>query len=137
MKMLLLIITCAMLIFPISCGVTEGTQLSGGILATFDVLGESYSIFITSPSAIEQVLALKNGTSSANIPNGKLVRGQASYNKPWSWHIDPQDITMVEMTVEIYDGLPSHVEADLDYWINTIGRFAPWQAELTEIQDYR
>ncbi len=137
MKILLLIITCAMLIFPISCGVTEGTQLSGGILATFDVLGESYNIFITSPSAIEQVLALKNGTSSANIPNGKLVRGQVSYNKPWSWHIDPQDITMVEMTVEIYDGLPSHVEADLDYWTDTVGRFAPWQAELTAIQDYR
>lgn len=137
-KMLLsLIIGMVLLLVPSSCGKTENTKLSGGILATFDVIGESYSIFITNPATIQQVLALKAGTAGAAIPNGKLVRGQAFYNKPWNWHIDSQDISMVDFTIEIYDGLPSHVQNDLNYWLDTVGRFAPWQAKLTVIQDYR
>jgi hypothetical protein len=44
---------------------------------------------------------------------------------------------MAEMTIELCDGLPSYVENDLDYWVDTVGRFCPWQAELTSITDYR
>lgn len=137
-KMLLsLIIGMILLLVPSSCGKAENTKLSGGILVTFDVIGESYSIFIINPATIQQVLALKAGTASSAIPNGKLVRGQVFYNKPWSWHIDSQDIAMVDFTIEIYDGLPSHVQNGLDYWLGTVGRFAPWQAKLTAIQDFR
>jgi hypothetical protein len=60
-----------------------------------------------------------------------------SYNQPWSWHIDSEDIHMAEMTIELCDGLPSHVENDLDYWVDTVGRFCPWQATLVNITDYR
>jgi hypothetical protein len=128
----------AVLILPVACGgKAVETQLSGGILATFDVAGESYSIFITNAATIQQVLDLKNGSATAAIPNGKLVKGQVFYNQPWSWHIDSQDIALADFTAELYDGLPSHVENNLDYWLGTVGRFAPWQARLTVVQDYR
>ncbi len=117
--------------------VSRGPSLSGGILATFDVLGESYSIFITNPQTIEDVFALQRGESQANIPSGRILRGAVSYNQPWSWHIDSEDIHMAELTMELCDGLPSHVENDLDYWVDTVGRFCPWQAKLTGITDYR
>jgi hypothetical protein len=64
--------------------------LQAGLLVTFDVVGERYSILIKNPRTIEQVLALERGESLAAIPNGKLVKGQVSYNQPWNWHIDPR-----------------------------------------------
>ena len=138
-KLTCVMLAAALLLISLvaACGSSApDSSLSGGILATFEVQGESYRIFITNPSTIDQVLALQAGNGSP-IPNGKLVRGQVSYNQPWSWHIDSEDISMVDFTVEIYDGLPSHVENDLDYWLDTVGRFAPWQAELTSVEDFR
>lgn len=119
------------------CTSPASPDLEGGILATFDVQGEEYSIFITNEETIDDVFALEERTSNATIPSGKLLRGQVSYNNPWSWHIDSEDIVMAEMTIELCDGLPSHVEENLDYWVDTVGRFCPWSAELVEIVDYR
>jgi hypothetical protein len=112
------------------------TKLNGGMLATFDVQGETYKIFITNKTTIEQILTLQKGSSQASIPNGKIVRGK-EYNEPWNWHIDSEDIQMVEMTIEISDGRPSDVEADLDYWVDTVKRFSPWSAKLIKVEDLR
>jgi hypothetical protein len=111
--------------------------LSGGVLATFDVLGENYSIFITNKETIEQVLVLQRGESAATIPSGRLLRGSVTYNEPWSWHIDSEDVHMAEITIELCDGLPSQVEANMDYWVNTVQRFCPWQAQLVGVRDFR
>lgn len=124
-------------LFLLSCSSPESPELEGGILVTFDVQGEQYSIFITNEETIDQVYALRAGESNASIPSGKLLRGQVSYNEPWSWHIDSEDIEMAEFTIELCDGLPSHVEENLDYWVDTVGRFCPWSAELVSIKDYR
>ncbi|MEE8373240.1 MAG: hypothetical protein V3R87_05980 [Dehalococcoidia bacterium] len=59
------------------------------------------------------------------------------YNKPWSWHIDPQDVVMAEITMELCDGLPSHVEEDVDYWVDTVGSFCPSSAKIVKIEDFR
>jgi len=117
--------------------VDKKTALSGGVLVTFDVVGERYSVFITGNSTIEQVFAVQAGESSATIPSGLLVRGAVPYNEPWSWHIDPEDIHMAEFTIELCDGTPSQVEADLDYWLQTVQRFCPWSASIMKIEDFR
>jgi len=123
--------------YRIEMVVLKKPALSGGIKATFDVVGESYSIFITNKTTIEEVLSLQRGESRATIPSGRLVRGSIDYNAPWSWHIDPEDIHMAEMTIELCDGTPSQVEADLDYWMNTVQRFCPWGAKLVTVEDFR
>lgn len=125
------------LLFGFSCTTSEGPELKGGVLATFDVQGERYSIFIMNSETIEQVVALSKGQSDARIPSGRLLRGQVSYNKPWHWYIDSQDIVMAEITIELCDGRPSDLENNLDYWIDTVGRFCPWSARLMELRDYR
>jgi hypothetical protein len=117
--------------------VSRKPALSGGILATFDVLGERYSVFITNGQTIEAVLALQRGESEAKIPSGRILRGSVPYNEPWSWNIDSEDIHMAEVTIELCDGRPSMVEVDLDYWVDTVQRFCPWQAELVSVEDYR
>jgi hypothetical protein len=120
-----------------ACTTTEAPEFKGGVLATFDVQGERFSIFITNPETIEQVYALSKGESDARIPSGRLLRGQVSYNKPWHWHIDSQDIAMAHVTMELCDGRPSDVENNSDYWIDSVGRFCPWSAQLVVLNDYR
>jgi hypothetical protein len=84
-----------------------------------------------------QVFALSKGEGDARIPSGRLLRGQVSYNKPWHWHIDSQDIAIVEVAIELCDGRPSDVENNQDYWIDIVGRFCPWSAQLVALNDYR
>ena len=117
--------------------ITKTLPLSGGILAAFDVAGEQYSIFITNNETIEEVFAVQRGESQATIPNGLIVEGAVFYNQPWSWHIDGHDIHMAEMTIELYDGLPSFVESELEYWLETVHRYAPWSATIKAIEDFR
>jgi len=127
----------AILFFLSACSTPEAPELEGGVLATFDVGGERYSIFITNQQTIEQVYALSRGQSQAAIPSGRVLRGQVSYNKPWHWHIDSQDVAMAEVTIELCDGSPSMVEQNIDYWVGTVGRFCPWSAQLVSLKDYR
>jgi len=127
----------ALLLLGGSCSSPTDPDLEGGVLATFAVHSERYSIFITNEQTIEQVIALWNGQSNANIPSGRVLKGRVSYNKTWSWHIDSEDITMAENTIELCDGVPSYVEAHLDDWIATVGYFCPWSAELVALKDYR
>jgi len=117
--------------------VTKTPPLSGGILVTFDVAGDQYSIFVTNNETIEEVFAVQRGESQATIPNGLIVGGAVFYNQPWSWHMDSQDIHMAEMTIELYDGLPSFVESELEYWLETVHHYAPWSATIKAIEDFR
>jgi len=44
---------------------------------------------------------------------------------------------MVDVTAELYDGRPSDVENDLNYWIDTVKRLAPWSDHIINIQGLR
>ena len=58
--------------------------------------------------------------------NGSIAAGSAGVNTGWSWHFS--DAALVEMAIELCDGRPSMVEANQDYWLNTVKRFCPWQS---------
>ena len=113
--------------------------LRGGVLATFDVSGESFRVWFTDPTAIETVLLVRDGRSRATIPAGPLRRGSGpgAHNAPWSWHLDPADVRMAEVTIELCDGRPSYVQAHLDEFIATVGQYCPWGARLVALDDRR
>jgi hypothetical protein len=113
--------------------------LKGGVLATFSVGNESFRVWIRNARTIEQVLGLQRGTSTASIPNGKLRTGagQGAHNAPYSWHLDPDEIDMAALTIEVCDGAPSYVEAHRDEFIAQVTRYCPWGARLTALVDYR
>jgi len=110
------------------------TDLKGGVLATFanDPHNEQWSILITNEETIKELYAFQNHESAAGIPNGLVVKGAVSYNKPWSWHIDSEDIHMAEATIEINDGWPGWVESALDSWAGRY--FGPWDVRLVSIK---
>lgn len=117
---------------------TEPDELSGGVLATFQVSGEEFQVWVTNPETIQQIFALRDGTSSASIPNGALHEGpgRADHNAPWAWHLDPEEIEMADATIEVCDGRPSLVEEMLEDYLD-VGRFCPWGAELLDVEDFR
>ncbi|MBI5069434.1 MAG: hypothetical protein HZB56_14460 [Deltaproteobacteria bacterium] len=56
---------------------------------------------------------------------GTLEAGNGG-NLGWSWHLT--DLALVESAVELCDGKPSLVEADLAYWLGTVRSFCPWSS---------
>jgi hypothetical protein len=91
-------------------GLPPPEQLDEGVLATFDVTGEVFRVWVTNPQTVQQILDLAAGESTANIPNGVILRGPgaADHNLPWSWH--------------------------LDEFIDTVGRYCPWSARLVSVE---
>ena len=134
-------IWASLLLTSVGCDTASNDdgQLAGGVLVTFNVESEQFKIWITKETTIQQVLDLRDGKSNANIPNGALRRnsGKDNYNAPWSWHVDPEDIEMAESTIEVCDGLPSFIEVDIDYWVDTVSHFCPWSATLGSVEDFR
>jgi hypothetical protein len=117
----------------------RGSGLRGGVLATFDVTGQRFRVWVTNPRTVRQILDLWAGTSNATIPNGRVQRGRGrgSHNAPWHWHLSPRDIEMAENAVEVCDASPSYVEANRDEWIAQVGRYCPWDARLVNVKDQR
>ena len=141
-----LLLLCLLLASMVACAPAPAptptatpNPLAGGVLATFDVHGEEFRIWITNEETIQQILDLQQGKSQATIPNGRIQRGpgQGDHNAPWSWHLDPDDIHMAEVTIELCDGTPSFVESELEYFLDTVKRYCAWSSRLVQVQDYR
>jgi len=118
---------------------TAENPLKGGILATFQVGSDQFRIWVTNTTTIDEIVALQRGESQASIPTGTILRGsgEGGHNEPWSWHIDPERVAMAEITIELCDAAPGYIEDNLDTWLETVGQYCPWSAELTAIQDFR
>lgn len=115
------------------------SALAGGVLATFEVEGERFKVWVTNPVAIDALFALDEGSATASIPNGRLHSGTGTgrHNAPWHWYLDPNDIEIVDATTEVCDATPSYVEANRRDFIRSVGRYCPWTAELVALQDFR
>ena len=50
---------------------------------------------MANPKTTQQILELAAGNSSANIPNGRILRspGAADHNLSWGWCLDPYGTT--------------------------------------------
>jgi hypothetical protein len=114
----------------IAAGVT-GCTAQQPTVVTFEVAGEqTYRIELTTQEQIDHVRALMDGTTDeGRIPVGRIVRGDAGVNEPWSWHIDPATLEFADFTTEVCDGLPEYVE---DRTL-TSDTYCPWIAVPIEL----
>lgn len=94
-----------------------------------EVSGETFRTEVFGSVRVKQLDdRLSNGVRS--VINGELIRGDGGINEGWSWHMDPQTVEAVDASIELCDGRPSMVEADLDYWVDVVGQFCPWGAKV-------
>ncbi len=109
-------------------------------LVTVQTAGsEQLIIRVTDPVLLAQMIDICLGSSPQKIVFGDLVAGGAGHNRDslngvdWSWHLDESTVGLADMTIELCDGIPSFVEADLAYWIGTVGAFCPWTSQIVAI----
>jgi hypothetical protein len=138
-QILIITITIMVVLLISACRVDTNDELQGGVLAEFQVIDETFKVWVTNPNTIQQLYDLQDGISQANIPNGRIHHGpgQANHNEPWSWHLDPEDIEMAEMTMELCDGALWFIEEEVNYFVETVQRFCPWEATLVSLEDFR
>ncbi len=121
---------------PSPMAAPDGSPASGSspVVVTFRVAdGSTYRVELVKPSDIAIAREILAGTHAPMIPNGLVVRGSASVNTGYTWHIDPNDFEWAEMTAEVCDGVPAYVENGTI----TSDRFCPWTARVVAIQPLR
>ena len=94
-----------------------------------EVQGERFRLR-TSNVATAGALDARRRSGRVGVVSGRLVRGDGGFNGPWSWHLDPASIEVPDAAIELCDGLPSMVQSDLDYWVDTVYSFCPWSARV-------
>ena len=109
---------------------------TGGALIDLGILSESLRVWSTNDTFIDRAKQhLANGTRQVPIFN-KLLDGR-TYDPQWTWHVDSLNMGFADSAVEVCDGLPSHIEANKNYWINTVGSYCPWSALVRGVDDRR
>ncbi|UCF79570.1 MAG: hypothetical protein JSW03_04820 [Candidatus Eiseniibacteriota bacterium] len=92
-------------------------------------------VAVTSNSVIisraRSQLALPDSERSLHI-SGPIERGSGGHNLGWSWHFVPDAWTLTGVSAEVCDGGPQGVEDDLDYWVDTLQSFCPWDSYVKE-----
>lgn len=90
-----------------------------------DVDGERFVIRVTDPDTIRLAQDNLEGRN-ARFPMGTLRAGDGGFNAPWSWHLDPGTVRLVEMAIEVCDGRPSYVETHQ----GDFPTYCPWGARI-------
>jgi hypothetical protein len=98
-----------------------------------EVEGERFRVRTSNP-ATASALDERARTGVLGVVSGRLIRGDGGFNTPWSWHLDPLSIGAPDAAIELCDGRPSMVQADLDYWVDTVRSYCPWAARVYDLE---
>lgn len=97
--------------------------------------GKIFYAWTTDTTVINQVLAqlaIPVDQRGQHI-NGKILELPAGcvLNDQWSWYFDPTDWALADASIELCDGEPDFVEANLDEYVRT-GRYCPWGSKVNK-----
>lgn len=99
------------------------------MVATFVTAdGSTYKVLLEGEANLDRAEEALAGNGDAGIPNGELVAGDGGINAPHEWHV--VNVELVDATIELCDATATMVDENLDYWLEDVGRFCPWNATL-------
>ena len=107
----------------------------GGAIVKIAYGGETLIFWTTNGAFIDEAIKRLNSEKEGVILFKKLIDGKDCDS--WTWHPDPAHISFVDQSIELCDGLPSHIENDKDYRFKEVGEYCPWRAKVLEVQDRR
>lgn len=115
--------------FLAACG--EATGPNKDAVATFvlEVSGEQFRVQVTTEAQADAFRA-RMQSGAEGVVSGALVSGSGGINTPWKWHLDASTVHVADVAIELCDGRPSMIDADLAYWLNNVGQFCPWGARV-------
>jgi len=103
------------------------------VIVTFSTAdGSTFRTELAQPDDIAAAVEALEGDGYAGIPIGTLEYGDGGVNAPHEWHM--VDTTLEEMTIELCDGTATMVDEDLEYWVDTVGQFCPWNATVVDVE---
>ena len=95
-----------------------------------EVNGERFRVALQTPAQIAKADSLLASGVEQNL-HGTLKRGNGGFNMTYSWHLEPATVAWPDLSMEVCDGRPnSEVEAEVDYYIDTIQYYCPWGAKI-------
>ncbi len=116
-----------------SGGASAQTDAASPVIVTFaSADGSTFRAVLAQPEDISRAEAALAGDGYAGIPNGALAYGDGGVNIGHNWHM--VGTTLADFTIEVCDGTASMVDADVTYWVETVGRFCPWSATVIAIE---
>lgn len=107
------------------------TAPEAGARFRIEVSGERFVVEVETDAQVQELEARRQ-SGAVGVIIGGLLAGDGGFNAPWGWHMDPATVHTADMAIELCDGRPSMVEADLAYWLGTVGQFCPWGAKVVE-----
>jgi hypothetical protein len=106
----------------------------GLALVTFETPdGSRFVVQVDDPATVDRLRNALALDGRAGIPNGRLEPGDGGFNSGHEWHM--VEVELVDIAIEVCDGTASMVDDDLDYWLNTVGRYCPWDARVVAIDE--
>lgn len=129
---LLVLVIILLLLLPFAgcadSSLTEADDLPRFVLA---VNGEQFQVQVADPKEVNALQA-RLASGEVGVVSGELLPGHGGFNQPWSWHLDPLTVHVPDASIELCDGRPSMIEADLSYWLDTVGQYCPWGARVVQ-----
>ncbi|HET7291090.1 MAG TPA: hypothetical protein VFM88_01570 [Vicinamibacteria bacterium] len=119
----------AALLFGSSCGTSEPSgPFVDFVVAVTD---ETFVLRVADPETISAAYQNLRGANS-RFPIGPLRQGDGGFNEPWSWHIDPGEVRLTEVAIELCDGRPSYVEDHVDDYL--AAGYCPWGGRIVAVR---
>lgn len=105
-------------------------QPSEGQYFTVQVANEQFVMLVTDPITIR--LAMDNFAGRNQMhPAGRILSGNGGYNGTWEWHYIPETVQLVDVSIEVCDGLPSYVNTHVSDFI-AVG-YCPWSGKIVKV----
>jgi hypothetical protein len=123
-----LLAACVLAVSAVSCSDDASTPYTEFLVA----VGEQTFVLRVNDAQTAQ-LALENFKGGNSVfPIGPLRQGDGGFNAPWSWHFDPDAVRMAEAAIEVCDGEPSYVQANLADYLQF--GYCPWSARVVAVR---
>jgi hypothetical protein len=112
-------------------------ERTDGALIDFAITSETLRLWLTDDAFIDEALAQLGGQMQPRVPVLSVLIDGQDCDPQWTWHVDPAQVEFADATIELCDGLPSHIEGDKTYWLNTVMSYCPWSDTVTAVDDRR
>ena len=112
-----------------ACGDDDASGPADAATFVIAVENEQFRVRIDDPAAIAEARMLIANGHAKNI-SGEILRGAAGINTGYSWHLKPSSVEFADVTIELCDGMPSYVEQNVGYYVDTVKRYCPWGARV-------
>lgn len=102
---------------------TRRFQIGRYFTLGFDQRDDEFVVFVNERKPIRLMKAEAKAEDKTLIVSG-IVRGEARYNRDWSYTMGPGSIVLGEVFIEVCDADPNYVERHKKKWLGE--RWCPW-----------